>query len=149
MKTVNWKSWLHAVRPKTLPLSLSSTILGSFLAGAEGRFRLDVFILASATTLLLQILSNLANDYGDFMNGTDHAGRIGPKRMVQSGEITPRHMVEALAVVAAAVLISGVALICVGTSGMPFSFFALYLIAWISLHHGGIEIYDRQESLRI
>ena len=128
MEKVHWKSWCLAVRPKTLPLSMSSTILGSFLAGAEGKFRLDVFILASITTLLLQVLSNLANDYGDFVSGTDSAGRIGPKRMVQSGSITPRQMIGAIIAVVVAVLISGIALIRVGTAGMPLDFSALFFI---------------------
>ena len=128
MKTVNWKSWFHAVRPKTLPLAMSSTILGSFLAGAEGRFRLSIFILASVTTLLLQMLSNLANDYGDYIKGTDGAGRVGPKRMLQSGEIAPRQMIGALIAVVLATLISGIALIVAGTAGMSPGYCVLFLL---------------------
>lgn len=109
--------WITAARPKTLPLSLSSTILGSFLAAADHAFSWGVFILASLTTVLLQILSNLANDYGDFMNGKDTAERIGPQRMVQSGRITPPHMVKALVVLVAVTLTAGSALIFIGTNG--------------------------------
>ena len=83
------KPWIEAARPKTLPLALASTLLGSFLAAAEHQFHWNVFFLAAFTTVLLQILSNLANDYGDFANGKDNAGRVGPRRMVQSGEILP------------------------------------------------------------
>ena len=49
-----------------------------------------VALLAILTTVLLQILSNLANDYGDFKNGADNDGRIGPKRTMQSGQISER-----------------------------------------------------------
>ena len=86
----NLSAWIQAIRPRTLPLALSSTVLGSFIAASEKQFNLQVFILASLTTLFLQILSNLANDYGDYTKGTDTTARLGPKRMVQSGLIKPR-----------------------------------------------------------
>lgn len=111
--------WLNAARPRTLPLALSSTTLGSFLAAADNAFSWKVFILSSITTVLLQILSNLANDYGDFVNGKDTAERIGPERMVQSGRISPRLMVKALYVLVGLTLISGSALIFTGTTGAP------------------------------
>jgi 1,4-dihydroxy-2-naphthoate octaprenyltransferase len=110
-------AWLHAIRPRTLPLALSSTIAGSFMAAADKRFSLSVFLLASATTLLLQILSNLANDYGDFTKGTDGGDRLGPKRMVQSGLIKPRPMVLAISLVVIMTLFSGISLILAGTQG--------------------------------
>jgi hypothetical protein len=83
-----WKPWISAFRLKTLPLALSNTLVGSALAVMDGGFRWSVFVLAALTTVLLQILSNMANDYGDFVNGKDTAERVGPKRMVQSGEIS-------------------------------------------------------------
>jgi len=63
--------WIKAFRLRTLPLALSCTLIGSSLAAADERFRLSVFGLAALTTLLLQIMSNMANDYGDFVNGKD------------------------------------------------------------------------------
>jgi len=107
-------AWLHALRLRTLPLALSSTLLGSFLAVAEGAFRWPVFILAGLTTTFLQILSNLANDYGDYTKGTDKEGRIGPARMVTSGAISPKAMVNGILVVIALALISGLLLIYFG-----------------------------------
>ena len=112
------RSWIHAARPKTLPLALASTILGSFLAGAEHWFSMTVFLLASLTTVLLQILSNCANDYGDYTNGKDTAERIGPRRMVQAGEISPPQMRIALIVLVVLTLCSGIALIYVGAQGI-------------------------------
>ncbi len=110
-------AWIQAVRPKTLPLALSSTVLGSFIAASEHSFHWTVFILASVTTLLLQILSNLANDYGDFSKGSDHSERLGPERMVQSGMIKPRQMVFAIGLVVFLSLVSGTMLIFDGTRG--------------------------------
>jgi 1,4-dihydroxy-2-naphthoate octaprenyltransferase len=89
---MNIKVWIKAFRLRTLPLALSSAILGSFLALAHGSFRWNVFILASTTTLFLQILSNLANDYGDTINGVDNKNRIGPLRITQHGLVTRKQM---------------------------------------------------------
>lgn len=123
--------WVRAARPRTLPLALSSTTLGSLLAAADGPFSWSVCILASVTTLLLQILANLANDYGDFMNGKDTAERIGPQRMMQSGQISPQNMVRALCVLVLATLVAGTALILAGTSGIGLDS-AAYLVMGIA-----------------
>lgn len=119
------KSWLAAFRLKTLPLALSNTIVGSALAVLDGGFRWPVFWLAAITTVLLQILSNMANDYGDFVNGKDTAERVGPKRMVQSGEITPKQMLTGIIVIGNLSIFSGVALILVGI-GLSFVKFLLF-----------------------
>ena len=127
----NLAIWINAARPRTLPLALSSTTLGSLLAAADNTFNWSVFILASLTTVLLQILSNLANDYGDFINGKDTADRIGPQRMVQSGQITPQRMVKALVVLVAVTLTTGTALILVGTNGVATSSTICYFLMGI------------------
>ncbi len=112
------KNWIAAFRLKTLPLALSNTIMGSALAAGEDRFRWSIFGLAALTTILLQIMSNMANDYGDFVNGKDTAERIGPKRMVQSGEITPKTMLRGIIIIGIFTAISGLTLILVGTAGI-------------------------------
>ena len=112
------KKWIAAFRLKTLPLALSNTIMGSALAAGEDRFRWSIFGLAALTTILLQIMSNMANDYGDFVNGKDTAERIGPKRMVQSGEITPKTMLRGIIIIGIFTAISGLTLILVGTAGI-------------------------------
>lgn len=113
------KSWIEAFRLRTLPLALSNTIIGSCLAAADDKFRWPVFGLAAITTVLLQIMSNMANDYGDFVNVKDTAERIGPKRMVQSGEITPKIMLRGIIVIGVLCAVSGVSLIVIGTAGIP------------------------------
>ena len=116
-----WKSWIHSFRLKTLPLALSNTIIGTCLAAADGKFRWTIFGLVVLTTVLLQVLSNMANDYGDFVNGKDTVERIGPKRMVQSGEITAKSMLRGIISVGILCALSGVSLIVLGTEGMDIS----------------------------
>lgn len=103
--------WVGAMRLRTLPLAASCVLCGSALALLEGQFNATVAGLALLTTLLLQVLSNLANDYGDYQNGADSAARIGPQRAVQSGAITPVAMKRAVVVLGAMCLISGIGLL--------------------------------------
>ncbi|MGR5211810.1 1,4-dihydroxy-2-naphthoate polyprenyltransferase [Vibrio rotiferianus] len=86
------KIWLEAARPKTLPLALVSILTGSVLAYSAGHFSLTIAIMAFVTATLLQILSNLANDYGDAVQGTDNDNRLGPQRAMQSGAVTSTQM---------------------------------------------------------
>jgi len=125
---MNIKPWIEAARLKTLPLALASPLMGSFLAWSEGRFQWVVFILATTTTLLLQILSNLANDYGDFASGADNDERIGPRRLVQSGEITPQKMKAGIIINIILALISGVLLIYFGAKGKDSLIIFLFLV---------------------
>ncbi len=84
--------WIAAARLRTLPLSLAGIILAGFLAAEQHQFDSVIFILSLVTATLFQVLSNYANDYGDGVKGTDNAQRVGPKRAIQSGEITPTQM---------------------------------------------------------
>ena len=77
------------------------------MAYFHGLFDWAIFILSLITTLLLQVLSNLANDYGDHEHGADHQGRVGPTRMVQSGEIPATKMKAAMIGVAIVTFIIG------------------------------------------
>jgi 1,4-dihydroxy-2-naphthoate octaprenyltransferase len=93
---MNLQAWISAIRLRTLPLALASIGMGSFLAASLGLFSLKIFFLCSLTTILLQILSNIANDYGDSVHGADSAEREGPKRAVQSGQIPAKQMLRAM-----------------------------------------------------
>jgi 1,4-dihydroxy-2-naphthoate octaprenyltransferase len=90
------KHWIEAARVRTLPLSVSGIIVGTFYAMSQAIFHWDIFIWAIITTIGLQVLSNFANDYGDGIKGTDNEDRIGPKRAIQSGVISPQQMKIAL-----------------------------------------------------
>lgn len=114
-------SWIKAFRLRTLPLSFSSVILGSFLAYNKGYFIPSVLIGALLTTLCLQILSNLANDYGDTINGVDNHQRLGPKRGLQTGDISLQQMKWAVILFTLLSLISGIWLLVTGTRGLTFS----------------------------
>ncbi len=92
------KNWLKAFRLRTLPLSLSGIILGSFLAKSKGAWSMNTFLLAMLTTILFQILSNLANDLGDTLKGADNENRVGPKRTVQEGGISISKMKSAIVI---------------------------------------------------
>ncbi len=116
------KHWLQAFRLRTLPLAVSSIIVGSALAfrfahgGASllmPMFKPLVMVLTLLTAVLLQILSNLANDLGDHQHGTDNMDRVGPQRAVQSGAISPTAMKRAMILCAVLAFISGVTLITV------------------------------------
>jgi 1,4-dihydroxy-2-naphthoate octaprenyltransferase len=94
--------WIKAARLRTLPLSLSGIIMGSFIArwklyGEGGIWDWRIFALALLVTLLYQILSNYANDYGDGVKGTD-AKRVveAETRAVASGKITAKQMKNAV-----------------------------------------------------
>lgn len=86
------KAWISAARLRTLPLSVSGILTGSAAAYASGFFKLPVFLLAIATTLGFQVLSNFANDYGDGLKGTDNKDRVGPARAFQSGLLKAREL---------------------------------------------------------
>ena len=85
--------------------------MGSFLAVASNNYSSTIIILSLITTLFLQILSNLANDYGDGMKGTDNENRLGPTRTIQSGEISPAAMRLGIVVFVIISLVSGIWLI--------------------------------------
>ena len=74
-----------AARPKTLPAALAPVVVGTALASAAGQFALLPALAAAAGALLLQILSNFANDYSDFFRGADTHERVGPVRVTSAG----------------------------------------------------------------
>lgn len=115
------KHWIEAARVRTLPLSVSGIILGSFYAMSQSMFNWKIVLFALTTTLGLQILSNFANDYGDGIKGTDNEDRIGPKRAIQSGVISPGQMKNAMVLMSVLTMISAVLLIY-------FSFKEAYLL---------------------
>lgn len=105
------KYYIASFRLRTLPLSLSGIFLGSLLAGANGFFQTLPFVLAVITTLCLQILSNLANEWGDLQKGTDNADRLGPIRSIQSGALSLLEFKRTIIVFVCLSVVSGAALI--------------------------------------
>lgn len=109
-------SWIKAARLRTLPLALSSIAMGGVVASQHYKFNVLAVIMAAVTTLFLQILSNLANDYGDSSTGIDNDKRVGPKRTVQTGEISKSAMKRAIILFSFLSLGSGLILIFVATN---------------------------------
>jgi 1,4-dihydroxy-2-naphthoate polyprenyltransferase len=122
------KSWLSAFRLRTLPLSVSGIIFGSALAYLKGFWDTTIFLLALATTLLFQIISNLANDLGDTLKGTDNENRVGPTRAVQSGEISKNEMKTSVILFSILALISSGFLIYFGTKQLSFEILIFYAV---------------------
>ncbi|MDQ3536998.1 MAG: 1,4-dihydroxy-2-naphthoate polyprenyltransferase [Bacteroidota bacterium] len=127
---INYNAWLSAIRIRTLPLALASIGMGSFLAAEAGYFRWSVFLLCAITTIFLQILSNLANDYGDSIHGADSILRDGPSRAVQSGAIAPGIMRKAIALFVILSLVSGITLLYIAL-GLNIQAFLLFFFIGI------------------
>lgn len=120
------QAWVEAIRPRTLPLSLAGIIMGSGIAFYQGFGNWLIFSLALVTTILFQILSNLANDLGDGMKGTDNQDRIGPMRAVQSGVISQKEMKTAVIGTSILSAISASFLIYFGAQGMSMNIILFY-----------------------
>ncbi len=122
------KPWILAARLRTLPLGASNIILGSLLAFKQGSFNRYVFIMGLLTALLLQVLSNFANDYGDFKNGTDKKRNSTLERALQSGQISPNKMKLVIIILSGITLISGISLIYVGSKNMGIAGSIVFII---------------------
>ncbi|MEN8125241.1 MAG: 1,4-dihydroxy-2-naphthoate polyprenyltransferase [Bacteroidota bacterium] len=120
--------WLSAARLRTLPLSLSGIILASFLAASEGYFNWKIFVFAMLTTVGFQVISNFANDYGDGVKGTDNLDRVGPKRALQSGDISPKQMKKAILATSFFTLIVAIILIYFSFGKENFLYSFLFLV---------------------
>ncbi len=103
--------WIISLRPKTLALSFSAILLGNALAYWQHSFDLSIMLLSIITASLLQILSNLANDYGDAVKGSDQQNLLGHKRGLQLGLITLEQLKIALWITVILCIMSGLVLL--------------------------------------
>jgi 1,4-dihydroxy-2-naphthoate polyprenyltransferase len=109
------RTWLLAIRPPTLPASVSGVIVGLGAALADGAaFRLDTALGCMAVALLLQVAANLANDLSDFRRGADNADRLGPTRVAAAGLVSVRQLQAAIALVIATAALVGLWLAFLG-----------------------------------
>lgn len=130
------KHWIEAARVRTLPLSVSGILVGSFYALSKPTenvltptqvFSWSIFGLLMLTTIGLQVLSNFANDYGDGVKGTDNEDRIGPKRALQSGVISPAAMKRAIVITAFLTFLSAVLLIYTAF-GLEYLYYSIFFL---------------------
>ena len=130
------KSYIKAARLRTLPLSISGIILGSYLGNEFVNSLLEhtirtsiwessIFWLAIFTTIGFQVLSNYANDYGDGIKGSDK-NRTGEARMVSSGAITPKQMKTAMIITTIITLLIALLLIYVAFGSESFGYSILF-----------------------
>lgn len=92
----SFRVWLAATRPKTLPAAVAPVMLGTALAWHDGQWLPAAALVCLVFALLVQVATNFANDYYDFVKGADTSERVGPRRAVASGLIAPRVMWRAM-----------------------------------------------------
>ena len=102
-----------AARPKTLAAGVSPVLVASGLAIRDGVFRWQYAAVCLSIAVLFQVASNFANDYFDYKKGIDTPDRVGPKRAVAEGWVSPRQMLVALYIVLAAAFVLGLTLMLV------------------------------------
>jgi 1,4-dihydroxy-2-naphthoate octaprenyltransferase len=129
------QAWLLAIRPKTLPAALGPVAVGTAAALGDGRFALLPALAALAGALLLQVGSNLANDYFDFHKGADNEERLGPTRVTAAGLLTPAKVRTGMMVVFGLAALVGVYLVYVG--GWPILLLGGSAIVAAILYTGG------------
>lgn len=112
------KPWIIAARLRTLPLAVSNILLGSFLAYNKGKFSVIILLLGLATAVLLQVLSNFANDYGDYVNGADEKRISKYERVLQSGKISPKQMRWMLIILTLLTFVTGISLIVLAAKAL-------------------------------
>jgi 1,4-dihydroxy-2-naphthoate octaprenyltransferase len=129
------RAWLLAVRPKTLTAAAAPVFLGSGLAASHDAFRWLPALAALTGAFLIQIGTNLANDYYDFLRGGDTDQRIGPVRVTQAGIIRPSTVRNAAFFVLGLALLVGVYLVWVG--GWPIVIIGLASLVCAVIYTGG------------
>ncbi len=106
--------WMEAIRPKTLVASIAPVVIGISLAISDGFFEFFPSIATLLAAILIQIGTNLANDYYDFVRGADNEDRIGPTRVSQAGLIDPKKIQYAMVFSLVLALLFGVYLVGIG-----------------------------------
>lgn len=135
MKQGTIGAWLLAARPKTLAAGITPVIMGAVMAFDVGAFHAPAVLCCALGALLIQIGTNYANDYFDFVKGTDTAERVGPTRATQAGLVTPRQMLLATILVFGLAFIPGAYLMWRG--GLPILAIGLVSVACGLLYTGG------------
>lgn len=114
MAAARWQIWVEAARPRTLPAAVAPVLTGAALAWHDGEFQPAPALLCLGFALLVQIGTNFANDYYDFLRGADTAARVGPRRAVAAGLVAPATMRRVMTATFAAAFLAGLGLIAWG-----------------------------------
>ena len=129
------QAWVLASRPKTLPAAAAPVIVATFLAIEDGVFQFWPALAALIGALLIQIGTNFANDYYDFIKGTDTEERIGPTRVTQAGLLSPKEVFTGMWIVFALAVLVGIYILIIG--GWPIFVIGLFSILFGILYTGG------------
>ena len=130
-----FRTWVLAARIPTLPAAVVPVLVGSAAAWAEGHFLPLPFVAALVAALLIQIGTNLANDYFDFRKGADTADRLGPVRITQSGLVPAETVRLATALTFGLAILVGIYLVAIG--GVPILVIGVFSVAAGVLYTGG------------
>lgn len=130
-----WGIWWSAARPRTLGAAFAPVFVGTALAGAAGGLHLPSALAALLGALAIQVGTNFANDYFDFLKGADTADRVGPVRATQAGWVTPAQMRTATALAFLALLPP--ALVLVARAGLPMAVIGVVSVVCGVLYTGG------------
>ncbi|MBX3749485.1 MAG: 1,4-dihydroxy-2-naphthoate polyprenyltransferase [Opitutaceae bacterium] len=106
-----WRIWCEAARPRTLPAAFAPVVVGSALAWYDGSLEPVAAAICLGFALLIQIGTNFANDYYDHRKGADTGARVGPRRAVAAGLVTPAGMRRAMIGVFTAAFVLGLSLL--------------------------------------
>lgn len=129
---IKLKAWISAARLRTLPLSIAGIITAGAAAKEADMFSIQIFVLALATTLGFQILSNFANDFGDGVKGTDNHERVGPMRAMQSGILSAKDLKKGMIITSIITLILACLLIYVAFEGENFLHSTIFFVLGIA-----------------
>ncbi|MHB1252946.1 MAG: 1,4-dihydroxy-2-naphthoate polyprenyltransferase [Candidatus Humimicrobiaceae bacterium] len=127
--------WFKSTRPRTLPAAAAPVIIGLALAFYENKVNLLIAIFTLVSALLIQIGTNLANDYFDFIKGTDTEKRVGPVRLIQAGLIKKNEMLAAFIIAFIAASVFGIFLVIRG--GYPVLIVGIFAIIFGILYTAG------------
>ena len=128
-------AWLSAIRPATLTAALTPVAVGSAMAAADGSWDLGVVVAALVGAILIQIGTNLFNDYEDFKRGADNEIRLGPARATQKGWLTPAQVLRGAVISFIGAVLAGITLVVIG--GWPIVAVGLVSILCGVLYTGG------------
>ena len=135
MSVSQFEAWILAIRPKTLPAAAASVVMGSAIAFVDGQFDFWPALAALSGSLLLQIISNVANDLYDFKRGADAGERLGPIRVTQAGLLTPDQVQRGLYMLIGFALVIGIYLVF--QAGWPILVLGLAAILSAIAYTGG------------
>jgi 1,4-dihydroxy-2-naphthoate polyprenyltransferase len=112
-RPTSFQIWMMAARPKTLPAGIAPVLVGTALAGYMHVFHPLRFVAALLGSILIQVGTNLSNDYSDARRGADTADRLGPVRVTAGGLVPPRQVLIATYVTFGLAILCGVYLVAV------------------------------------